>query len=121
MQELDIARDDAIAVYARGEMYGATRVWWALKLYGCTNVRVLQGGIEQYKAEGHPLETGKETWREVNRQRKADAWDFKFDGTTYATMDDVKEALKNKKLGSEVQYIDVRAKERFDAEHTPGA
>lgn len=41
MKDLDIGINDTIITYARGEMYGSTRVWYALKAYGCKNVHVL--------------------------------------------------------------------------------
>lgn len=33
----------------------ATRLWWLLRYYGNTNVRVLNGGLAKWKAEGRPL------------------------------------------------------------------
>ena len=40
------------------ELVGAARVWWTLRLFGATDVKILEGGLPQWRAEGRPLEAG---------------------------------------------------------------
>ena len=42
-----------------GNPHNATRFWWLMSVYGNENVRVLDGNYENWKAGGHPIETGK--------------------------------------------------------------
>ena len=78
MKELDIGVNDLIICYCRGQIYGSTRAWWSLKTFGCKNVRILNGGFEQYKKEGYELERGEALkWKECKRKRSEA--DFKFE------------------------------------------
>jgi thiosulfate/3-mercaptopyruvate sulfurtransferase len=36
---------------------GSARLWWALSYYGHDHVRVLDGGLREWKSEGRPLST----------------------------------------------------------------
>jgi thiosulfate/3-mercaptopyruvate sulfurtransferase len=55
---LGIARDDHIVVYDSVGMFSAARVWWTFRAMGAIRVRVLDGGLPRWLAEGRPLETG---------------------------------------------------------------
>ena len=55
---LGLSADAAIVVYDRLGLFSAPRVWWNLRVYGATNVRILDGGLGRWKPEGRPLETG---------------------------------------------------------------
>lgn len=46
-----------VVAYADGDYSGATRLWWALRYYGHDEVAVLDGGLDQWLAEGRPLDT----------------------------------------------------------------
>lgn len=55
---LGIAETDTIVVYDTVGLRSAPRVWWTFRLMGATNVRVLDGGLPLWRAEGRPLDTG---------------------------------------------------------------
>jgi thiosulfate/3-mercaptopyruvate sulfurtransferase len=55
---LGIAETDMIVVYDTVGLRSAPRVWWTFRLMGATNVRVLDGGLPRWQAEGRPLDTG---------------------------------------------------------------
>ena len=57
---LGISERDTIIVYDSVGMFSAARVWWTLRAMGATDVRVLDGGLPKWIAEGRPLEAG---WR----------------------------------------------------------
>jgi len=58
MAALGIAEDMEIVVYDATGLLGAVRVWWTLRMFGATNVKILEGGLPAWKAEGRPLESG---------------------------------------------------------------
>lgn len=52
--------DNATVVVAYDNMglpLGSARLWWALSYYGHDRVRVLDGGLKQWQAEGRPIST----------------------------------------------------------------
>ena len=55
LQNLGLNIDDHIVVYDDGTIFDASRVFWALEVYGFKNVKLLNGGYEQWKQLGYPL------------------------------------------------------------------
>lgn len=52
---LGIGNDDLVIVYDQdGISFAAARVWWMFRLYGHDNVRVLNGGLPWWVAQGLP-------------------------------------------------------------------
>ena len=49
-----------VVLYSIGTMMWATRFWWMLRALGFDDVAILDGGLDKWKAEGRPLETGAE-------------------------------------------------------------
>jgi len=47
-----------VVLYSIGTMMWATRFWWMLRSLGVDDAAVLDGGLDRWKAEGRPLETG---------------------------------------------------------------
>jgi thiosulfate/3-mercaptopyruvate sulfurtransferase len=47
-----------VVLYSVGTMMWATRFWWMLRSLGFDDAAVLDGGLDKWKAEGRPLETG---------------------------------------------------------------
>jgi thiosulfate/3-mercaptopyruvate sulfurtransferase len=60
LTNLGIERDDTVVVYDGGSFIAA-RLWWILHQLGHEDVRVLNGGLEAWVAEGGELETGEST------------------------------------------------------------
>ena len=57
MGKLGISNDTTVVVYdAFGGSWSA-RLWWALMYYGHTDVKMLNGGLGRWKAEGREIET----------------------------------------------------------------
>lgn len=56
--ELGIAADDHVIVYSSAHMMWATRGFWLLGYLGHKRVSVLDGGLERWRKEGHPIESG---------------------------------------------------------------
>ncbi|WP_027580783.1 sulfurtransferase [Bradyrhizobium sp. Ai1a-2] len=53
-----IGPDSRVVLYSIGTPMWATRFWWMLKSVGFDGASVLDGGLDKWKAEGRPLETG---------------------------------------------------------------
>lgn len=54
---LGISETAEIVVYDGAGFFSAPRVWWNLTVYGAKNVRILDGGLPKWKAEGRPIDT----------------------------------------------------------------
>jgi thiosulfate/3-mercaptopyruvate sulfurtransferase len=55
--KLGISDTDRIVVYDGPGIFSAPRAWWLFRIMGAKNVKVLDGGLDGWKAEGRPLET----------------------------------------------------------------
>jgi len=55
---LGLSRDATVVVYDAHGIFSAPRVWWTLRAMGFPDVRVLDGGLKKWRAEGRPLEDG---------------------------------------------------------------
>lgn len=98
-----ISRNDTIVVYDAQGLFSAARLWWMFKLYGATDVRILDGGLPKWKAEGRPTVSG------PARTPDAVVFDAVFNADLVSSLDDVKTAL-----GSQTQIIDARGSARFN-------
>lgn len=63
MQSLGLGDGSRIVIYDDSPLKSAARAWWLLKLFGAHDVALLDGGLAKWKAEGRPLEMGKQTLR----------------------------------------------------------
>ena len=86
-------------------LFAAARVWWTLRVYGVEDVRILEGGLTKWIAEGRPLETGEA--RPTPRP-----FTPRLDESLVASLAEVREALAT---GS-AQVVDARPAERFRGE-----
>lgn len=59
MQSLGLRDAARIVVYDNSPLHTAARGWWMLKSFGAHYAAILDGGLEKWKAEGRPLESGK--------------------------------------------------------------
>ena len=55
---LGISNDDTVVVYDAGGWVAGPRAWWMFLSFGHQNVRVLDGGLKKWLAEGRPVESG---------------------------------------------------------------
>jgi len=109
---LGISNADTVVVYDSGGWVAAPRAWWMFLSYGHDKVRVLNGGLKKWRAEGRPVQGG---------EAKAKLATFKatFDARRVRSM---REMIDNVASKAE-QVIDARAADRFEgraAEPRPG-
>ena len=109
MQSLGLGDGSRIVLYDDSPLKSAARAWWMLTIFGAHEVAILDGGIAKWKAEGRPLETGKESLR----HRHFTVWKDEKDVRDKAAM------LANLHSKSE-QVVDARPAARFTgAEEDP--
>jgi len=58
MQSLGLGDGNRFVVYDNSPLHSAARIWWMLKVYGAHYAAILDGGLQKWKAEGRPLESG---------------------------------------------------------------
>ena len=58
MQALGLGDSNRIIVYDNSPLHSAARAWWMLKSFGARRVAILDGGLQKWKAESRPLESG---------------------------------------------------------------
>ena len=58
MAALGVGRDDHIVVYDNSPLRTAARGWFMLRHFGAAQVAILDGGLQQWLAEGRPTESG---------------------------------------------------------------
>lgn len=112
VSSMGISADDTIVVYDGPGFFSAPRVWWMFRLMGASNVFVLDGGFDGWKAEG----------RQVTSEPTRVAPSY-FDALNaaelVATFDDMVQIVAD---GS-AQIADARSPGRFtgeEAEPRPG-
>lgn len=105
MQSLGLGDGSRIVLYDDSPLKSAARAWWMLTIFGAHEVAILDGGIAKWKAEGRPLETGKEALR----HRHFTVWQDDKDIRNKADM------LSNLHSKDE-QVVDARPAARFAGE-----
>lgn len=57
---MGISHTDRVVVYDSHGLFSAARVWWMLRLFGCQQVAVLDGGLKAWQGAGYTLTTDTE-------------------------------------------------------------
>ena len=52
---LGLSEDKTIIVYDGAGFFSAPRVWWTFRVFGARDVRVLDGGLPAWMADGYPV------------------------------------------------------------------
>src|SRR5580693_6469874 len=55
---LGISSDDTVVAYDAGGWVAAPRAWWMFLSFGHPNVKVLDGGLQKWRAEGRTVDAG---------------------------------------------------------------
>jgi thiosulfate/3-mercaptopyruvate sulfurtransferase len=102
---LGIADGMTIVVYDTVGLLSAPRVWWTLRVFGASEVYILDGGLPKWKAEGRPLEAGEP----IHHPQR---FSPHLNRRAIAALSDVQQALG---AGS-AQVVDARSRARFRGE-----
>jgi thiosulfate/3-mercaptopyruvate sulfurtransferase len=109
---LGIGNGDTVVLYDSGGWVAAPRAWWMFLSFGHNNVRILNGGLKKWVAEGRKVEHGQVT-------PKPATFKAVFDARRTRSMQQLIENLASRAE----QVIDARANERYQgkvAEPRPG-
>jgi thiosulfate/3-mercaptopyruvate sulfurtransferase len=120
-RRLGVNPDSEIVVYDAHGLFSAARVWWSFRAMGHAAVRVLDGGLPAWIADGHSLEAGE-------RSPAPGVFEARPDAGLVRDLSRVRAALG----GGGEQLLDARGEARFRGEapeprpglrsgHMPGA
>jgi thiosulfate/3-mercaptopyruvate sulfurtransferase len=59
MASLGLRDGQRFVVYDNSPLHSAARAWWMLRSFGAHYVAILDGGLQKWKAEGRPMESGR--------------------------------------------------------------
>lgn len=105
MRAMGIGDGHRVVIYDSQGIFSAARVWWLFRLFGKTDVAVLDGGLPKWRAEGRPVEEGQPILRERHFTARQNA----------ALVRDVTQVAAAAKLG-DVQIVDARSPGRYRGE-----
>ena len=99
---LGIANGDTVVLYDSGGWVAAPRVWWMFLSFGHQNVRILNGGLKKWRAEGRKVESGEVT-------PKPATFKATFDPSYTRNIQQMVDNLESRNE----QVLDARANERY--------
>ena len=102
MTALGLGDGMRFVIYDVHGVFAAARVWWTLRAYGVEDVRILEGGLAKWMAEGRPLESGA-------GHPKPRAFTPRLNENFVASFEEVRAALAT----GAAQVVDARPADRF--------
>jgi thiosulfate/3-mercaptopyruvate sulfurtransferase len=109
---LGISSDDTVVAYDAGAWVAAPRAWWMFLSFGHPNVKVLDGGLQKWTAEGRTVVSGAVTPKPGKFQARLDPSYVRSKAQLVGNLETSKE-----------QLVDARPRPRFEgtvAEPWPG-
>jgi thiosulfate/3-mercaptopyruvate sulfurtransferase len=118
---LGVSNADTVVIYDAGGWVAGPRAWWMFLSYGHRDVRILNGGLKKWRAEGRAVESGEVTAKPATFEANYDA----------GRVRSIEQMIANVASHAE-QVIDARAADRFEGRaveprpgirsgHIPGA
>jgi thiosulfate/3-mercaptopyruvate sulfurtransferase len=104
MESLGVGREDRIVVYDNSPLRSAARGWFMLRHFGAEQVAILDGGFQQWSAEGRLVESGEPAPRPASFRVEERVGEV-------AGMDDVRAGLG-------APLLDARGSARFEGSET---
>jgi thiosulfate/3-mercaptopyruvate sulfurtransferase len=104
MKKLGVGDGMHVVAYDSEGLYSAARVWWMFRTMGHEEVRVLNGGLKKWRAEGRPLEDN------PPRQRTPRHFTPVFNASLVRDAAEVKGLIDS----PVAQIVDARAVGRFE-------
>ncbi|HLG81145.1 MAG TPA: 3-mercaptopyruvate sulfurtransferase [Bradyrhizobium sp.] len=100
---LGIGNDATVVIYDAGGWVAGPRAWWMFLAYGHDKVRLLDGGLKKWRAEGRKVESGEAAPKPVTFKATFDAGRVRSMAQMVANLSSHAE-----------QVIDARAADRFE-------
>jgi len=113
METAGIGDDHYVVTYDDHHVPVASRVWWALRVYGHESVAVLDGGLTAWRREGRPIDTAVPTPQRAT-------FTPRLRPELYAAKSDVLAVVAGER---KAKLVDARMDRAYDAAsgHIPGA
>ncbi|WP_290697988.1 sulfurtransferase [Lacinutrix sp.] len=110
-QALSINSNSIIIVYDEIGIYSSARAWWLLKTFGFNNVAVLDGGFQEWKTKGFPVQNKNkiQAGQAQSRFKKGD-FKAKYSPNNVAYFESLDAISKDENY----QIIDARSNDRFN-------
>jgi thiosulfate/3-mercaptopyruvate sulfurtransferase len=102
---MGLSENMTIVVCDGAGLFAAPRVRWTFRVMGAKDVRILDGGLPKWLAEGRPVVAGTPT-------AQPKTFNARLDASAVANLADVKAALS----GKSAQIVDARPAARFRGE-----
>lgn len=100
---LGISSGDTVVAYDAGGWVAAPRAWWMFLSFGHADVKVLDGGLQKWKSEGRPMQSGAAT-------PKPGKFEAKLDPGFVRSKAQLVDSLQT----SKEQLVDARPRPRFE-------
>src|ERR1700744_4704502 len=100
---LGVSNTDTVVIYDAGGWVAAPRAWWMFLSYGHRDVRILNGGLKKWRAEGRAVESGEVKGTPATFKANYDARRGRS----------IEQMIANVASRAE-QVIDARAADRFE-------
>ncbi len=101
---LGISSGNLVVAYDAGGWVAAPRAWWMFLSFGHANIKVLDGGLQKWRAEGRPVQSGAVTPGPGTFQA---TFDPRFVRSKQQLLDDLDSRAE--------QLVDARPRPRFEA------
>ena len=102
MSTLGLADSKHFVIYDSLGLFAAARVWWMLRAYGAREVKILEGGLPQWLAEGRATQSG-----QANPVRSK--FTPRFDASFVIDLDELRALLAS----GAAQIVDARPAARY--------
>jgi len=103
MRQLGVGDGSRIVIYDNSNLHSAARAWWMFKIFGASDIAILDGGMAKWQAEGREVESGVTK----AKARHFTSWEDK------SSLRSKQDILDNLESDAEI-LVDARAADRFD-------
>ncbi|MDK2800500.1 MAG: thiosulfate/3-mercaptopyruvate sulfurtransferase [Clostridiales bacterium] len=109
--EAGISNDSTVVIYDADKELWAARLWWVMKVYGHKDVRLLNGGLDAWKAAGFDT---------VASAAQPQATTYTAQEANTDLISDL-EMIKKAKDNKNLVVLDTRSEKEWNDGHIPGA
>jgi thiosulfate/3-mercaptopyruvate sulfurtransferase len=118
---LGIDRHARVVVYDDSPLHSAARGWWLLRLFGCRDVAILDGGMARWRAEQRPIAHGIEQHRPVRFVAAEDRSGVRDLPAMLANLDSAAEQVVDARSPARFAGREPESRPNTAAGHIPGA
>ena len=119
--DMGISHADRVVVYDSHGLFSAARVWWMLRLFGCQQVAVLNGGLGAWQGAGYALATGAEQTGTTNFVCQPDMTRVVNAEYVLAALQEQDVAVLDARPNARFMAVEKEARPGLRSGHMPGA